>query len=164
MHGHQDPYPALPIDPDTAAPDNPRPVHARPIALAAVGIGALIGTPCRYLVGLWFPHAEGGWPATTFAINIVGAFLLGVVLEGLSRLGPDTRWRRHVRLLVGTGILGSFTTYSALAVDTDLLLRGHHWWPAVSYAVGTVLAGLVATAAGIAISARTRSKPFEAKR
>ncbi|RMB77504.1 CrcB family protein [Rhodococcus sp. SBT000017] len=163
MYGRRDPYPALPIDPD-CAPRNSRPLHVRPTPIVAVGIGGLVGTTCRSQLGLLFPHASGGWPLTTFAINIVGAFLLGVLLEGLSRLGPDTHWRQQVRLLVGTGMLGSFTTYSALAADTDLLLRGHQWWPAVSYAAGTVLAGLVATAAGIALAARLRSQPSEATR
>ncbi|MDN5586753.1 MAG: CrcB family protein, partial [Brevibacterium sp.] len=75
---------------------------------------------------------------------------------------PDTGWRQRVRLLVGTGMLGSFTTYSTLAVDTDLFLRSHQWWAAGSYAAGTVLVGLVATTAGIAIAARLRTRPAEA--
>lgn len=101
---------------------------------------------------------------TTFAINIVGAFLLGLLLEGLARLGPDIRRRQRVRLLVGTGMLGSFTTYSTLAVDTDLFLRSNQWWAAGSYAAGTVLVAMVATTAGIAIAARLRSRSAEAIR
>ncbi len=91
---------------------------------------------------------------TTFAINAAGAFLLGLLLEGLARTGPDTGWRQRVRLGLGTGVLGSFTTYSTLAVDVDELLRGQHWWAAGSYAAGSVLAGLVATVLGIALGAR----------
>jgi len=55
---------------------------------------------------------------------------------------------------VGTGALGSFTTYSALAVDTDLLLRDGYLLAAATYALGTVLAGLLATGVGIALAAR----------
>jgi fluoride exporter len=161
VDGHRDPNPTLPVDPDTA-PRTRRPLHVRPSAITAVGVGGLAGAPLRYQLGLSLPPAAGGWPVTTFAINIVGAFLLGLLLEGLARLGPDTRWRRQVRLLVGTGTLGSFTTYSALAADTDLFLRSHQWWAAGSYAVGTVLVGLMATTAGIAIAARLRSRPTEA--
>ena len=87
---------------------------------------------------------------TTFAINFIGAFVLGGLLEALARLGPDSGWRQRVRVGIGTGVIGSFTTYSTLAVDTDLLLRGHHPWPAITYALGTVIAGMVATAVGIA--------------
>ncbi|OZF06101.1 CrcB family protein [Rhodococcus sp. SBT000017] len=161
MNGHHDPNPTLPVDPDSAPPG---PLHARPSAIAAVGAGGLIGAPLRYQLGLWFPTAAGGWPVTTFAINIVGAFLLGLLLEGLARLGPDIRRRQRVRLLVGTGMLGSFTTYSTLAVDTDLFLRSNQWWAAGSYAAGTVLVAMVATTAGIAIAARLRSRSAEAIR
>ncbi len=140
----------------TTAPPTPGPLHTRMSAIALVGVGGLLGAPLRYQLGVWFPHASGEWPLTTFVINIVGAFLLGLLLEGLTRLGPDTGLRRRVRLTVGTGVLGAFTTYSTLAVDTDLLLRDHHWSTAVGYAFGTVLVGLVATAAGIALGARFR--------
>ncbi|MEV0542528.1 fluoride efflux transporter FluC [Nocardia salmonicida] len=92
----------------------------------------------------------GHWPVTTFAINFIGAFVLGGLLEALARLGPDSGWRQRVRVGIGTGVIGSFTTYSTLSVDTDLLLRGHHPWSAITYALGTVIVGMVATAVGIA--------------
>ncbi|EID81400.1 MULTISPECIES: fluoride efflux transporter FluC [Rhodococcus] len=160
MDGRRDPNPTLPVDPDTA-PRTPGPLHVRPAAIAAVGGGGLLGAPLRYQLGVWFPQAAGGWPVTTFVINVAGAFLLGLVLEALTRLGPDTAWRQRVRLGVGTGVLGSFTTYSTLAVDADLLLRGHQWWAAGSYAAGTVLAGMVATIAGIAVGEQVRSRREE---
>ncbi|MFC8042077.1 fluoride efflux transporter FluC [Nocardia sp. NPDC057353] len=122
-------------------------------SLLLVGAGGLAGAALRYRLGLWFPHRAGGWPAATFAINVTGAFLLGVLLEALLRAGPDTGWRQRVRLAVGTGFLGAFTTYSALAVDTDLLLRDGHPWVAAGYGLGTVLIGGFATTAGIALGA-----------
>ncbi|TWH15552.1 CrcB protein [Rhodococcus rhodochrous J45] len=131
----------------------PRALHLRPSALAAVAVGGLLGTSARYDLGRWFPVESGGWPVTTFAINVLGALLLGFLLEALIRIGPDTSWRQVVRLGVGTGALGSFTTYSALAVDTDLLLRDGHLLAAMTYALGTVLAGSVATGVGIALGA-----------
>ncbi|WP_063034291.1 fluoride efflux transporter FluC [Nocardia grenadensis] len=156
MAEHADPHPALPIDPDTST-TAVTPLHLRVWAVVAVGVGGVFGAPLRYQLGVWFPHSVGEWPVTTFAINTAGAFALGWLLEGLTRLGPDNGWRRRARLGVGTGFLGAFTTYSTLAVDTDLLLRGHHWSSAATYAVGTVSAGLVATATGIAVGARMRS-------
>jgi len=131
----------------------PRALHLRPSALAAVAVGGLLGTSARYGLGRWFPVESGGWPVTTFAINVLGALLLGFLLEALIRIGPDTSWRQVVRLGVGTGALGSFTTYSALAVDTDLLLRDGYLLAAATYALGTVLAGSVATGVGIALGA-----------
>ncbi|KGI66007.1 CrcB family protein (plasmid) [Mycolicibacterium rufum] len=160
MADHGDPTAAPPVDPDVVEPA-PTPLHVRPVAIVAVAVGGLVGAPARYGLGVAFPQAAGQWPVTTFAINVAGALLLGVLLEGLTRLGPDTGWRQRVRLGVGTGVLGSFTTYSTLAVDVDGLLRGHDWWAACSYAVGSVLAGLVATVFGIAIGARIPSRREE---
>lgn len=148
--------PAITVPVESAASSGP-PLHLRFRAIALVGLGGLLGTALRHRLGVWFP--VGGWPAVTFVINVVGAFVLGVLLEGLARLGPDSGRRRIVRLGVGTGGLGAFTTYSALAVDTDLLLRDHRWPIAVGYAGGTVTAGLLATTAGIALAVRVRGVP-----
>ncbi|MEV0355736.1 CrcB family protein [Nocardia sp. NPDC050697] len=122
-------------------------------SLLLVGAGGLAGAALRHRLGVWFPHRAGGWPGATFVVNVTGAFLLGLLLEALVRMGPDTGWRQRVRLTIGTGFLGAFTTYSALAVDTDLLLRAGHPGIAAAYALGTVLAGGVATTAGIALGA-----------
>jgi fluoride exporter len=151
-----DPVSASPVDPDVVEPAY-SPLHVRPWAIAAVAAGGLLGAPARYGLGVAFPQSAGQWPVTTFAINVTGAFLLGLLLEALTRTGPDSGWRQLVRLGVGTGVLGSFTTYSTLAVDIDELLRGHQWWAAGSYAAGSVVAGLVATLIGIAIGAQIAS-------
>ncbi|MCF6390363.1 CrcB family protein [Mycobacterium sp. MBM] len=155
MPGSRDRLPALPIDPDSVVP-TPGPLHVRPSAIALVAVGGLLGAPARYGIGVVFPHASGQWPVATFAINVAGAFLLGFLLEGLARLGPDTRWRQRVRLCAGTGFLGAFTTYSTLAMDAEQLLRGSHWWTAATYAAATVFVGLVASLAGILVAARLR--------
>lgn len=155
-----DPVPSLPVDPDSA-PQAPGPLHVRPAAVAAVAVGGLLGAPLRYWLGVVLPTGPGQFPWTTFAINIVGALLLGVLLEALTRLGADTGWRQRVRLCVGTGILGSFTTYSALAVDTDLLLRDHHLASAAAYAIASVVVGVFATMFGIALGARVRIRESE---
>jgi CrcB protein len=92
-------------------------------------------------------------PWAILAANLAGAFLLGVLLEALVRRGPDHGIRRTLRLLIGTGFMGGFTTYSALATDTASLLAAEHGWLAASYALGTVLVGGIATAAGILVAA-----------
>ncbi|MEH3132768.1 MAG: CrcB family protein [Mycolicibacterium neoaurum] len=163
MADHHDPITASSVDPDAVEPA-PSPLHVRPSAIAAVALGGLLGAPARYGLEVAFPQVAGQWPVTTFAINVMGAFLLGVLLEGLSRLGPDTGWRQRLRLGVGTGVLGSFTTYSTLAVDTDELLRRSEWWAAGSYAVGTVLVGGLATVIGIAVGTRIPRRGEEADR
>ena len=137
-----DAHPELPLDPDRPSP------HLTVAGVGMVFVGGVLGTAARYgvgeAVGPWGP-----WPAVTFGVNVVGAFLLGVLLEALARRGPDVGVRQRLRLLVGTGFLGAFTTYSTLAVDTGLLLRDEYASVAVGYAVGTVVVGFIATWLGI---------------
>ena len=133
--------------------DRIRPVHLRPRYLVLVGLGGALGTAGREGLGLVIPTL-GVVPLSTWCVNVAGAFLLGMFLEALSRRGPDEGRRRSVRLLVGTGFLGGFTTYSALATETGLLLNtGSVGW-AIGYSVGTVVLGGLASWLGIIVAAR----------
>lgn len=126
-----------------------RPVHLRLPYLGLALIGGTLGTAAREAITLAFPPVNDV-PWATMGINILGAFLLGLLLDGLARLGPDEGRRRRVRILVGTGLMGGFTTYSALATDTAGLLGAGDVGAGVAYGVGTVLIGGLATWAGIA--------------
>jgi CrcB protein len=84
--------------------------------------------------------------------------MLGVLLETLVRSGADTGARRTVRLLLGTGFLGGFTTYSTLAVGTAALVVEGSIWFAVAYCLGTVALGAAATFVGIAVTHGRRSR------
>ncbi len=137
----------LPFDPDS--PEGPpRPLHLRPRALGLVGGGGVAGTGARLLAEETIP-AWGVWPAATFLVNLLGAFVLGALLEGLARRGPDTGSRLRSRLLAGTGFLGAFTTYSSLAVETALLGRDGHAGLGLLYAAVSVALGFLAGALGI---------------
>ena len=129
------------------------PLHRRPSALLAVLVGGALGTLARHAVALALP--SGPWPTGTFVANLLGALLLGVLLDGL--VGPETTPRRLVRAAAGTGFLGAFTTYSALAVEADLLVRDGRPGLAAAYAGGTVVAGLLLSALGTALAARRRA-------
>ncbi len=146
----------LPHDPDVEVAESPTgaaaPVHLRPAFLAVVFAGGALGTAAREGLGLVLPSA-GGVPWAVLAANLTGAFLLGVLLEALVRRGPDHGIRRTLRLLLGTGFMGGFTTYSALAADTAALFGDGRGWLGAGYALGTVLVGAVATAAGILLAA-----------
>lgn len=148
--------PQLPVDSDIEAGENAagaaRPVHLSVTNIVLVAGGGAVGAGARYLLGeLWPPVA--GIPVATLAINVAGAFLLGVLLEGLGLRGEDAGRRRVFRLLAGTGVLGGFTTYSALANDTATLLqvRPLH---AIGYALVSVVAGAATSLAGIALARR----------
>ncbi|MDQ2725949.1 MAG: CrcB family protein [Actinomycetota bacterium] len=123
----------------------------------------MVGTPARYAIAEALPNSGHGIPTATFITNLTGALLLGALLEGLARGGPDEGRRHSARLLAGTGICGAYTTYSTFAVDSDQLLRAHRIGLAVAYALATVVLGLVATGLGIALAAGYhRSRGFPA--
>jgi CrcB protein len=129
-------------------PVEQRPVHLRWGAVGLVFAGGTVGTAVRELLAITVPPAAGV-AVVIVGINVGGAFLLGLLLETLAGRGRDEGRRRRLRLLLGTGLLGGFTTYSALATDTSLLLADNRLGAALLYALGTVLLGTLASWAGI---------------
>lgn len=125
-----------------------------------VGAGGLIGAPLRYLIGQRLPVESGNFPLATFLINVSGAFALGLLLEVLGSTRPQSGRRRDARLLLGTGLLGAFTTYSGLAVEVALLIRHGSALLGLLYGTGSAVSGLLAAAAGVAAAiALRRSAP-----
>lgn len=122
--------------------------------LAVVAVGGFVGTLARYGLGVLVPEHARGWPWSTFAVNCVGAFALCLLLHCLAARGPDEGSRQLVRLGIGTGVLGAFTTYSALAVESVDLLQDGRPGLAAGYAVGTLVCGLACGAVGIAVAER----------
>ncbi len=113
-----------------------------------VGLGGFIGSVARYKLGGWLLHltAQEKFPYSTFAVNIVGCLVVGI-LAGLAEkhelFGPGAR------LFLFTGLLGGFTTFSAFGLETMFLLRRGEPWIAALYVVASVLLGLVAVWIGI---------------
>lgn len=135
-------------------PDSsPIPAHRRIELGALVAAGGVVGTAARYATSGLLPTGGSGWPTATFTVNVLGALLLGFLLEALVRRGPETDRARAVRLLLGTGVLGSFTTYSSLAGEVDGLLRAGPSTVAVLYALVSVLVGVGAVVLGIVMAA-----------
>lgn len=91
-------------------------------------------------------------------INVLGAFLLGYLYEAVTRLDGSINTGRNLRLLLGTGFCGGFTTYSALAADTAVLALNGLPWPALAYSGGTVVVGAGATWLGIALASNLNSR------
>lgn len=126
-----------------------RPVHLRLPYLGLALLGGTAGTAAREALGLLVPPGYG-IPFAIFAVNVIGAFLLGLLLDALARRGPDEGRRRRMRIMIGTGFMGGFTTYSALATDTAVLIGDGAASIGGVYAIATVLLGGLATWAGIA--------------
>lgn len=135
-----------------------RPVHLHPGFVLLVVAGGIAGALSRYGLSSVLP-SPGGWPLPTLVINLAGAFLLGVLLEALSRRGPDAGRLRTVRLLAGTGFLGAFTTYSTLALEANHLLGAGRSRDAFVYVAITVIGGAIATLAGIRAAGMQQARP-----
>lgn len=118
-------------------------------------LGGTMGTLGRYGVSLALPTADG-WPWPTLAVNVSGAFLLALLLEWLTTPAPESSGRRRVRLLLGTGVLGGYTTYSTLAVETERLLAAGDLEMAAGYCAATLVVGLLAAVGGYLLAARLR--------
>ncbi|GMA41562.1 putative fluoride ion transporter CrcB [Mobilicoccus caccae] len=114
----------------------------------AVASGGAIGATCRYLVMLARP--ESG-PATTLAVNVLGCFLMGVLVACTPP--GSARLRRG---FLGTGVLGGFTTVSAYAVTTHGLLTGDVLL-GVLYLLATPALAVVAVASGVLLTRRWRT-------
>jgi CrcB protein len=116
--------------------------------ILAVAFGGSIGAAARYAISLRFPESVGDFPWATFAINVTGCLLLGILVVVLAERFPPNRYARP---FFGTGILGGYTTFSTYSVETVLLLKDHYVDRAVAYALGSVVAGLFAAWLGIVV-------------
>lgn len=123
-------------------PDERRVRPASPLRLSTlllVASGGAVGAVARYLLTDRFPEAGGGFPWTTFTINVAGSFLLALLAGAVGV-------HRHHWLppLLGTGVLGGFTTLSAYSEQTRDLLADGSVLLAGAYLVGTLAACLAA--------------------
>ncbi|MEO5721207.1 MAG: fluoride efflux transporter CrcB [Chthoniobacterales bacterium] len=113
-----------------------------------VGLGGFIGSIARYKLGaiVWHHSLPWRFPITTFCINVLGCFVLGA----LSGLGEKYFvFTADVRLLLFTGLLGGFTTFSAFGGEGVNLIRRGEIAVALSYAALSVLCGFAAVWAGM---------------
>lgn len=133
--------PTEPLDTDTG------PRRSLPPVLL-VGAGGVLGTAARSLLSTAIPDVAGV-PVGILFINLTGAFLLGLLLEALARRGPDEGSRRDLRLLLGTGLIGGYTTCSTLATGTALLILDGYPFTGIGYALGTVVLGAGCSLLGI---------------
>ncbi|WP_181025712.1 fluoride efflux transporter FluC [Rathayibacter rathayi] len=132
-----------------------RPLHLRPAEILLVAAGGTVGTAARAAIGAAL-SPWGGVPIATLVVNLPGAFLLGLLLEALALRGSDDGSRRTLRLLLGTGVLGGFTTYSTFSLDSVALLQGEHGVEYLAYTGGSLVVGVLAAALGIAVAGSRR--------
>ncbi len=116
--------------------------------LLIAGFGAA-GAVCRYTVDRWVSDVSAGqFPWGTLTVNVVGAFLLGVLVAiTTERLVLDENWR----IALGIGFLGSFTTFSTFAYESIRLAEDSAWLLTMANVFGMIALGLTAALAGLAL-------------
>lgn len=103
----------------------------------------------RYVLASEVTDRAGVIGAGTFAVNVVGAFVLGLVFGLIEARFPETpRW---VGSGISIGVLGGFTTFSSYTLDAFRQVEEGRWGLAVAYVLGTVVLGLLAAVAGVGL-------------
>jgi len=117
-------------------------------AAIAVSLGAIAGALCRYYVGLALTQALGiGFPWGTFGVNLSGCFFMGLVTAVFAR---RQRFNPDALLLITTGFLGAYTTFSTYALETAELGDRPGLLPDTLYWLGSPLLGMVCLVLGMA--------------
>ena len=101
-----------------------------------VGVGGFVGSVLRYVVSLIPLRHESGFPLVTLGINVLGAFVLGLIM---ATAGKSPSFDPRTLLFLKVGICGGFTTFSTFALEAQGLLSGGKLWAAVLYMLLSVV-------------------------
>ncbi len=120
-------------------------------ATANVALGGAIGAVLRHQTGRLMTHWLGAktvtaFPWATLTVNVVGSLLMGLLAGWMARQGAGGE---QMRLLLGVGLLGGFTTFSSFSLEMMLLIERGQIAPAMTYALVSVLAGLAGLYIGL---------------
>ncbi len=146
------------VDPDvdlrvTAQRRELRP-HPWPV-LAAISAGGVVGALARYGLSVAFPHEPRGFPWATFATNVSGCLLIGVLMVLISEVWAG---RRLLRPFLGVGVLGGYTTFSTYVVEIQRGVAAGAAATGLLYLAATMLAALLAVWAGTAVAGWTMDR------
>jgi CrcB protein len=117
----------------------------------AISLGAVVGALSRYYITLWFANRFGtAFPYGTFFINVTGCLAMGffitLAFERVSAVAPE------VRLMVATGFLGAYTTFSTYGLETNVLWRDRSYSLATFYWAGSAILGVIAVQLGMILA------------
>lgn len=111
-----------------------------------VMVGGAIGSLARYSVGITTGRLLGPtYPWGTLAVNLAGGFLMGLLAGTLARMGGS----EPTRALIGVGVLGGFTTFSAFSLDVVTMIERGDWGVALTYALVSVIGSVLALFGGL---------------
>ena len=123
----------------------------------AVFVGGLVGTGLRFALDVALPHADDGFPWSTLIVNLVGAFALGWLAGGLWTRPSTPGW---LKAGVGSGVIGSFTTLSAVMGSLTILGREGEVALAAVYLGVSLVAGLALAAGGLKLGSALAHRPM----
>ena len=119
------------------------------MTIVALVVGGLVGTGLRLGIDTLLPHAADELPWSTLLINVAGSFVLAALV---ARVWP---WAPHwLKAGLGAGLLGSFTTFSALAVSLVTLAEADEWLLGTGYLIASLGLGLAAATLGLFLGRR----------
>ena len=126
-----------------------------PRELGAIFAGGCMGALARAgLAEAAGDGSSGAWPWPTFAVNVLGALLLGYFATRLQERLPPTRYRRP---LLGTGLCGALTTFSTVQIELLRMLDHDHFGLFLGYGAASVAAGFSAVALATSLTRRVRA-------
>ena len=121
------------------------------MAYLLAALGGALGALARWAIAEALPFSPPGWPWATLLVNLAGCFLIGLLLAVLAGRSPEPPWARP---LVGVGVLGGFTTYSAFAVEVVRLVEDAAPARAAGYVLASVVGGVAAVVLGAGAARR----------
>ena len=114
--------------------------------IAVISLGASFGAVMRWLAGVWLNDRWNGFPLGTLFVNCLGGLLIGMALVWFERM-PD----EMLRLLLVTGVLGGFTTFSAFSVESLIMVQRGEWALALTHTLAHVIGALGFAALGFRV-------------
>ena len=118
-------------------------------AVLLVGTGGFAGSISRFLLATYIDKQLNSiFPYGTLTVNILGCLILGIIYGLAEKYQIMTA---EIRFMLATGFCGSFTTFSSFSYANHLMLQNQQWSQLMTYIIGSVVIGLIATIGGIGI-------------
>lgn len=126
-------------------------------ASALVAAGGAFGAMARYQLGGWVtnmlsPHPTDTFPWATLSINLVGSLAMGALVGWLARGSVSAQTAESMRLLIGVGLLGGFTTFSAFSAELITLIHRGQILQSLAYGSTSLIAGMAAVVIGLVVA------------
>lgn len=154
-HDQPGPHDHVEIDSDVdlRVPDERDELRRAVPLLGGIALGGMLGAIGRFAVSEAWATPISAFPWAMFTINVTGCFALGTLMAYV--VARPERIHPHVRPLLGTGLIGGYTSFSTYAVDVHHLLIARHPGLALAYLAASVIVGLAAVALGRATATRS---------